>query len=313
MDNLGNAQDAAGNYTVTPGAVTPIISGDRPREFMEGQGVRYAGYDGRKDDIGTDADPGFIPLISDNWNNFFADELAWDGTGAIPADTEAALNSIVAEVQGEDKIIRFWNLPQDAPSVWGPLYEAGVDLINTDDLAGLSTFIQSQIDTTPVLKAGGLGDSVIRGGGGDDVLRGDRNTRDPQAGAGGNDVIYGGNGNDRIGGKGGNDLLFGDAGDDLIWGDDGDDLLRGGFGNDTLTGDDFSGGQGSDTFVLAAGEGTDTIVDFEVGIDLIGLADGLTFGQLTLAANEIRFGEEVLASLNGVLTTTLTSADFTSA
>ncbi|MEL7054390.1 MAG: hypothetical protein AAGM45_21790 [Cyanobacteria bacterium J06588_5] len=98
------------------------------------------------------------------------------------------------------------------------------------------------------------------------MLRGDRNSRDAQTGeAGGDDLIYGGAGNDRIGGKSGNDRLFGDAGDDQIWGDDGDDLIHGGLGNDTLTGDNFSGGQGADTFVLAIGEGTDTITDFEIG------------------------------------------------
>ncbi|MGB3295252.1 MAG: calcium-binding protein [Phormidesmis sp.] len=159
--------------------------------------------------------------------------------------------------------------------------------------------------------AGDEGNQIIDGGAGDDVLRGDRNNRSSQGKSGGDDIIFGGAGNDRIGGKGGNDQLFGGEGDDLIWGDDGDDFLRGGLGNDTLTGDDFSGGQGADTFVLAAGEGTDTIVDFEIGIDLIGLAGGLTFGQLTLVADEILFGEEVLASLNGVSATALTSIDFT--
>ncbi|MEO1447493.1 MAG: calcium-binding protein, partial [Cyanobacteria bacterium J06635_11] len=59
------------------------------------------------------------------------------------------------------------------------------------------------------------------------------------------------------------------------------------------------------------GEGTDTIVDFEIGTDLIGLAGGLNFGQLTLADNEIRLGDEVLASLNDVATSALTSVDFT--
>ncbi|MEL7072103.1 MAG: 5'/3'-nucleotidase SurE [Cyanobacteria bacterium J06581_3] len=162
------------------------------------------------------------------------------------------------------------------------------------------------------LLAGELGDDVILGGDGDDVLRGDRNSRSAQTGEpGGDDIIFGGAGRDRIGGKSGNDTLYGGADDDLIWGDDGDDIIYGGLGNDTLTGDDFSGGQGADTFVLAAGEGTDTIVDFEVGTDLIGLTSGLTFGQLTLAANEIRLGEEVLASLNGVSTSTLTDANFT--
>ncbi|MEO1299200.1 MAG: alkaline phosphatase D family protein, partial [Cyanobacteria bacterium J06636_16] len=139
--------------------------------------------------------------------------------------------------------------------------------------------------------AGGLGDDQIFGGDGDDVLRGDRNQRKPGGTVGGDDLIYGGAGNDRIGGKAGDDTLFGDAGDDQLWGDDGDDILRGGRGDDTLAGDDFSGGSGSDTFVLAAGEGTDTIVDFEVGTDLIGLAAGLGVDDLSFNGDDVLRGD----------------------
>jgi glycerophosphoryl diester phosphodiesterase len=162
--------------------------------------------------------------------------------------------------------------------------------------------------------AGDLGNQTIFGQGGDDILRGDLNNRSAQVGIGGDDIIYGGDGNDRIGGKGGNDHLFGDAGHDSIWGDDGDDLLRGGLGNDILTGDDFSGGSGRDTFVLAAGEGTDTILDFQVGTDFIGLADGLTFGDLSIGQSGstavINLGDENLAFLNGVNATDLTADAF---
>jgi hypothetical protein len=163
--------------------------------------------------------------------------------------------------------------------------------------------------------AGNLGNDTIFGGDGDDVLRGDLNQRSPQVDIGGDDIIFGGAGNDRIGGKGGNDQLFGEAGDDQIWGDDGDDILRGGLGNDTLTGDDFSGGSGSDTFILAINEGTDTIVDFQDGADLIGLANGLTFGQLSIIQDGkntlIGFEDETLAMLKGVNANLLTEADFT--
>ncbi|EDX78238.1 FG-GAP repeat domain protein [Coleofasciculus chthonoplastes PCC 7420] len=163
--------------------------------------------------------------------------------------------------------------------------------------------------------AGGLENDQIFGGDGDDVLRGDLNQRSPQVDIGGDDIIFGGAGSDRIGGKGGNDQLFGEAGDDQIWGDDGDDILRGGLGNDTLTGDDFSGGSGSDTFILAINEGTDTIVDFQEGEDLIGLAEGLSFGQLSITQDGkntlIGFEDETLAMLKGVNANLLTEADFT--
>ncbi|MEO0533801.1 MAG: alkaline phosphatase D family protein [Cyanobacteria bacterium P01_A01_bin.123] len=160
------------------------------------------------------------------------------------------------------------------------------------------------------LVAGGLAADTLLGGDGDDVLRGDRNNRNAQGAVGGDDIIFGGAGNDRIGGKGGNDILFGEAGDDLIWGDDGDDILRGGLGNDILTGDDFSGGQGADTFVLALDEGTDTITDFEVDTDFIGLTDGLTFGALSFSGDTINAGDEILAILPGVETTALVEAGF---
>ena len=60
------------------------------------------------------------------------------------------------------------------------------------------------------------------------------------------------------------------------------------------------------------GEGTDTITDFEVGIDLIGLGGGLSFDQLTLSGNDIIVGNEVLATLKGVATDKLTETSFTS-
>ncbi len=164
------------------------------------------------------------------------------------------------------------------------------------------------------LVAGELGDDQIFGEDGDDVLRGDLNSREPGGTVGGADLISGGAGSDRIGGKGGNDSLYGDEGDDQIYGDAGDDLIRGGFGNDILVGDDFSGGTGSDTFVLAAGEGTDTIQDFQVGVDLLELVEGLSFGQLAIAQEEsntlIRFNDETLALLTGVNASTLSEAAF---
>lgn len=155
--------------------------------------------------------------------------------------------------------------------------------------------------------AGGVGNDEVIGGQGNDILRGDLNDPSSQGDiAGGDDIVRGGAGNDRIGGKSGDDQLFGDEGDDHIWGDDGNDVIRGGLGNDVLVGDDLSGGEGSDVFVLAVDEGTDTIQDFEIGLDTIALADGLTFEALTLGSNQnttfIQFEGDVLAEVENVAT-----------
>lgn len=58
----------------------------------------------------------------------------------------------------------------------------------------------------------------------------------------------------------GNDLLDGGAGNDTINGNGGNDTIIGGTDNDVLT-----GGEGFDTFVYAAGDGNDTITDFNTG------------------------------------------------
>ena len=99
--------------------------------------------------------------------------------------------------------------------------------------------------------------------------------------------------------------LTGGNGSDRLNGNSGDDLLDGNLGNDTLT-----GGGGADLFVLRAGDGTDTIADFELGTDSLGLSSGLQFDNLTFSSHSISLGEEVLADLNGIDTKQLTSNDF---
>ncbi|RCJ23027.1 hypothetical protein A6S26_00205 [Nostoc sp. ATCC 43529] len=97
-------------------------------------------------------------------------------------------------------------------------------------------------------------------------------------------------------------------GNDTLLGGNGNDRLSGGFGNDTLT-----GGNGKDKFVLAPTQGTDTITDFCKGTDLIGLSGGLSFSQLSFSGHNIivTATDEILASLTGINTTTLTAANFT--
>jgi Ca2+-binding RTX toxin-like protein len=131
--------------------------------------------------------------------------------------------------------------------------------------------------------AGEQGDDTIFGGPGDDILRGDLNRRESKRDRGGDDYIEGGEGRDRISGKAGDDILLGGDDNDRIWGNGGNDILQGGPGNDRLTGDDRSGDRGRDLFVLAVGEGTDVITDFQVGEDQIALLGAITFDHLTIS------------------------------
>jgi hypothetical protein len=124
------------------------------------------------------------------------------------------------------------------------------------------------------------------------------------------------NSDDIIKGRGGNDNLRGLSGDDLLFGEAGNDWLSGGRGHDTLV-----GGSDRDIFVLKPQSGTDTIADFEDGIDLIGLGGNLTFDQLTITPGSgvednatliyLTSTDQLLAILTGVLANTITSTDFT--
>jgi hypothetical protein len=121
---------------VTESAVTAVVSGERDREAMEAQDRRYAAMDGRLEDLGTGAPVSLIPLISQSWFMHFI----WLGTGEIPGDEAKLLNDFVEQTHDEGRRIRFWNTP-DQENAWKQLREAGVDLINTDDIAGFSAFV----------------------------------------------------------------------------------------------------------------------------------------------------------------------------
>ena len=83
------------------------------------------------------------------------------------------------------------------------------------------------------------------------------------------------------------------------------DELDGGADNDLL-----NGGSGDDVFVLREGDGTDIIIDFTLGSDRLGLADGLEFDSLSFSGNNILSGSVILASLSGIDTEQLTEVDF---
>uniref|UniRef100_A0A8J7A7Z1 Calcium-binding protein n=1 Tax=Desmonostoc muscorum LEGE 12446 TaxID=1828758 RepID=A0A8J7A7Z1_DESMC len=127
----------------------------------------------------------------------------------------------------------------------------------------------------------------------------------------GNDTLNGGAGNDYLYGQDNSDRLTGGAGNDYLYGGNGDDLLNGGAGNDYLYGQ-----AGADIFVLASGNGTDTINSFQDGIDKLGLFGGLTYGALTISASgnntsiRITSTNEVLATLTSINSSLIGENDF---
>ncbi len=124
---------------VRPGPLSVVISGNRPRELMASQTMRYAGMDGRIADLDSKAASHLLPMISDNWGKHFR----WRGEGEMPASERKALHAVVRQAHAARRTVRFWATPE-SPKVWRELLSADVDFINTDDLSGLQTFLLQQ-------------------------------------------------------------------------------------------------------------------------------------------------------------------------
>jgi glycerophosphoryl diester phosphodiesterase len=211
--------------------------------------------------------------------------------------------------------------------------------LNLSSLVGLSaapvpepTLVSGTVGNDTLLAGvtpgfSGFNTNVFTGAGNDtvDVPIGGVNTGNNRIDLGsGNDVIYVGN----------SDRAFGSAGDDLFEANDVKDYrISGGAGNDTFylgsngralggDGDDkfyvgtggsnlLSGGAGADQFWIANSElpsGSNTILDFQVGTDVIGIQGAKSLGisastlKLTQVGEDtsINFGSQTLAVLTGI-------------
>ncbi len=122
-----------------PNAVTAVISGNRARAQIAAQPVRFAGIDGRSDDLNSEVAADLMPWISDRWGKLFR----WDGVGPMPANERTKLRTFVDRAHRHGRLVRFWATPE-RPAVWKELRAAGVDLINTDQLDALRDFLLAE-------------------------------------------------------------------------------------------------------------------------------------------------------------------------
>jgi glycerophosphoryl diester phosphodiesterase len=78
-------------------------------------------------------------MISDNWTSHFR----WRGDGEMPAEERRKLRETVEKVHAAGRVVRFWGTPENE-AVWRELRAAGVDLIGTDQLDRLATFLRHE-------------------------------------------------------------------------------------------------------------------------------------------------------------------------
>ena len=127
------------NDSFVQGAVTIILSGKRPViEYLKKSTKRYVFMDGRMSDLGNGISKNVMPIISINWKQ----EFKWRGCREFPTKEKEHLLELIKKVHSEEKMIRFWGSPDNIKS-WELLYLNGVDLINTDKVAELYNYINT--------------------------------------------------------------------------------------------------------------------------------------------------------------------------
>ena len=108
----------------------------RAKEMISEDLTRSVGIDGRISDFGSMLPTHLMPIISDRWSSHFE----WRGEGSISKEGKNKLRDMVKRLIMKVGGLDFGQLKKK--SVWTELVDSGVDLINTDDLKGLSKFIR---------------------------------------------------------------------------------------------------------------------------------------------------------------------------
>lgn len=124
--------------TMDPAPIEAILTGSRVAKtrYCEEYEVRFASRDGPYDPAAPPADDCWR-WCALHWRS----NVDWDGVGEIPPEELKRLREIVRGVHDQGRRIRFWATPE-TEEFWTLAREEGLDLINTDHLAALRSFLE---------------------------------------------------------------------------------------------------------------------------------------------------------------------------
>jgi Glycerophosphoryl diester phosphodiesterase family len=119
--------------------VIVLLSGNRPvKKVMEDPTSPFA-LDGRPADLGKGYTVQKMPVISDTYKKW----SEWNGKGNPKKADLEKIRRLAQQVHREGKRLRLWAIP-DKENTWRALLDAGVDIINTDNLQGLSKLLKAR-------------------------------------------------------------------------------------------------------------------------------------------------------------------------
>ena len=114
---------------IEPGAVTVLLSGDRPRALVAAEPERLCALDGRLGDLDASPSPpaALVPWVSDTWRKL----SDWSGSDELLPDERQRVAALVAKAHAQGRELRFWSAP-DRAEAWAALFDLGIDRICTD-------------------------------------------------------------------------------------------------------------------------------------------------------------------------------------
>ena len=126
------------NEGLQDGAVQIILSGDRPFKLINKRGNEHMFVDGRPKNLTSSDKIDRMPFVSAN----IEDIVGKIDSGKVNLTQQQTLEDFVDRAHSLGYKVRFWNTP-DHESAWRQLLELEVDLINTDELQQLRSFLIS--------------------------------------------------------------------------------------------------------------------------------------------------------------------------
>lgn len=124
------------NGEVITNAVTIVLTGNKPYDAVQKETIRYAFIDQSLTSLDKPFDSSFCFMTSTKYSNV----LSWEGKGEIPKAEKEKLIALVNQAHQQGKKVRLWASPENI-IVWKALLDCGVDLINTDELKKLNSFL----------------------------------------------------------------------------------------------------------------------------------------------------------------------------
>ena len=131
------------NGEITMRNVSVVITGHRPYNMFTGEADRLAFLDEDLKQAGNDSSTNIYQFASCKYSSM----VKWKGKGKISEKDVQRLEYFVLQAHKSGRKVRLWGSP-DKTKVWSELLRCNVDLINTDKINTLRSFLTNEI---PVL------------------------------------------------------------------------------------------------------------------------------------------------------------------